>query len=68
LCGAAPPASSPLRVPIRPAPPRTDRRVVIISVASRARPEGPDGSGVNDLTPGPLRLLGGYRRQARGLP
>jgi hypothetical protein len=25
LCGAAPPASSPLRVPIRPAPPGTDR-------------------------------------------
>jgi hypothetical protein len=23
-----------------------------------SRPEGPDGSGVNGLTPGPLRLLG----------
>ncbi|MEA2712334.1 MAG: hypothetical protein QOK27_295 [Gemmatimonadales bacterium] len=53
-----PPASSPLRVPIRPAPPRNDSWVVIVTVPRRSRPEGPDGSGVNGLTPGPLRLLG----------
>ena len=31
---------------------------VIVTMASGSRPEGPDGSGVNGLTPGPLRLLG----------
>jgi hypothetical protein len=31
---------------------------VIVTVASGSRPEGPDGSGVNGLTPVPLRLLG----------
>jgi hypothetical protein len=30
---------------------------VIMAVARGSRPEGPDGSGVNGLTPGPLRLL-----------
>jgi hypothetical protein len=58
LCGAAPPASSPLRVPIRLAPPRIAREVTIVTVASGLRREGPDGSGVNGLTLGPLRLLG----------
>ncbi len=37
---------------------RTDRLTVIVTVASGSRPEGPEGSGVNGLTPGPLRLLG----------
>jgi hypothetical protein len=59
FCGAAPlPASSPLRVPIRPAPPSIDPWVTIITVANGSPPEGPDGSGVNGLTPGPLRPLG----------
>lgn len=53
-----PPASSPLRVPIRPAPPSVHRWALLITVASGSRPEGPDGSGVNGLTLGPLRLLG----------
>ena len=52
-----PPASSPLRVPIRPAPPRIHRHAMIVTVASESRPEGPDGSGVNGLTLGPLQLL-----------
>ena len=47
---------------------QNDRWAVIVTVASGSRPEGPDGSGVNGLTPGPLRLLAGCRRQARGLP
>jgi hypothetical protein len=54
----SPPASSPLRVPIRPAPPRIDRLAVIVTVASGSRPERPDGSGVNGWTLGPLRPLG----------
>jgi hypothetical protein len=66
LCGAAPPASSPRRVPIRPAPPRTDRWMAIITVARGSRPEGPDGSGVNGLTLGPLRLLGGLSPAGQG--
>ena len=63
-----PPASSPLRVPIRPALPRIDPWVVIVTVASGSRPEGPDGSGVNGLTPGPYDSSAGYHQQARGLP
>jgi hypothetical protein len=46
------------RVPIRPAPPHIDRWAVIVTVVSGSRREGLDGSGVNGLTPGPLRLLG----------
>jgi hypothetical protein len=58
LCGAAPPASSPLARPDPPGPSAfqllsSDRRV-----AGQSRTEGPDGSGVNGLTLGPLRLLG----------
>jgi hypothetical protein len=53
-----PPASSPLRVPIRPAPPRVDRLGSNQHCGSGSCPEGPGGSGVNGLTPGPLRLLG----------
>jgi hypothetical protein len=58
LCGAASPASSPLRVLLPPAPPRNDRRAVIMPVARGSGTEGPAGSGVNGLTPGPLRPLG----------
>lgn len=36
---------------------------VTVTVASGSCPEGPDGSGVNGLTLGPLRLMG---RQGRG--
>jgi hypothetical protein len=68
LCGAAPPASSPLRVPIRPAPPRIHPLAVIVTVARRSRPAGPDGSGVNGLTLGPLRLLGRLSPAGLGLP
>ena len=60
--GAAPPTSSPLRVPIRPAPPRVTRWAVTLATSSGSSTEGPGGSGVNGLTPGPLRLL---VRQAR---
>jgi hypothetical protein len=68
LCGAAPPASSPLRVPVRPAPPRNRSLLMIVTVASGSRPEGPDGPGVNGLTPGPLRLLGRLSPAGQGLP
>ena len=54
----SPPASSPLRVPTRPVPPRVIIEVVIVTVASWLLAEGPDGSGVNGWTLGPLRLLG----------
>jgi hypothetical protein len=64
----SPPASSPLRVPIRPAPPRIHPLAVIVTVASGSRPEGPDGSGVNGWTLGPLRLLGRLSPAGQGLP
>ena len=51
----------------RPDPPGVVEQLVV-TVASGSPPEGPDGSGVNGLTPGPLRLLGRRCRQAKGLP
>jgi hypothetical protein len=69
LCGASPPASSPLRVLIRPAPPRIDRSALIITVVNGLRPEGASRIRSKRLHPGPLRLpRPGYRRQAKGLP
>lgn len=56
--------SSPLRVSIRPAPPRIDSWVVIVTVARGLRSEGPGGSRVNGLTPGPHDSSAGYRRQS----
>jgi hypothetical protein len=44
--------------------------VVVVTVPSWSHSEGPDGSGVNGLTPGPLRLLGrlsGRPEACRGL-
>lgn len=55
---SCPPASSPLRVLIPLAPPGDHRLVAIMPVTSGSGTEGPAGSGVNGLTPGPLRLLG----------
>jgi hypothetical protein len=40
LCGAAPPTSSPLRVPIRPAPPRIDHLAVIVTLVSESLRRG----------------------------
>ena len=48
-----PPASSPLRVPIRPAPHVVNLYAVIVTVVSGSGREGPDGAGVNGLTLGP---------------
>jgi hypothetical protein len=42
--------------------------VVIVTVASGLGPKGPDGPGVNGLTPGPLRLLGRLSPAGQGLP
>jgi hypothetical protein len=42
---------------VRP-PPQYIVCVAIITVVSGSLSEGPDGSGVNCLIPGPLRLLG----------
>jgi hypothetical protein len=66
-----PPASSPLRVPIHPAPPRTHLQAVIVTMTTGSRPEGPDGSGVNGLTLGPYDSSAGVAGRpgaCRGLP
>ena len=41
---------------------------MLVTVASGSCREGPDGSGVNGLTLGPLRLLGRLAPAGRGLP
>jgi hypothetical protein len=63
-----PPASSPLRVPIPPAPPPRSPLGCNHRGARWVESEGPAESEVNGLTLGPLRLLGRRCRQARGLP
>jgi hypothetical protein len=62
-----PPSVKPAARPDPPGPSAHHSRGVIVTVTSGSRPEGPGGSGVNGLTPGPLRLLGRRCRQARGL-
>jgi hypothetical protein len=70
LCGAAPQRQARWRIPIRPVPPRIDFWAVIahLTVASGVLSVGPDGSGVNGLTPGPLCLLGRLSAAGQGLP
>jgi hypothetical protein len=63
-----PPTSSPLARPDPSGPSALVLCVVIVTVASESRPEGPDGSGVNGLTLGPLRLLGRLSPAGQGLP
>ncbi|MGH8605501.1 MAG: hypothetical protein ACREXR_22735, partial [Gammaproteobacteria bacterium] len=63
-----PPNVKPAARPDPSGPPRIDRWEVSVTVASGSPLEGPDGSGVNGLTPGPCHSSSCCRRQARGLP
>jgi len=67
LCGAAPPASSPLTRP-DPCGPSARRLWAVIFTVAGDHVEGPHGSGVNGWTPGPLRLLGRLSPAGQGLP
>jgi hypothetical protein len=61
---------NPLRVPIRPAPPRRGSSSNHCRCGTLSATEGPDGSGVNGLTPADLRPVGCSTRCTvnRGLP
>jgi hypothetical protein len=51
---------------VRPLP--INHWATLVTVASGSRPEGPDGSGVNGLTLGPLRLLDRLSPAGQDLP
>jgi hypothetical protein len=53
-----PPSVQPAARPDPPGPSAVRSLAVVVTVAGAPCPEGPAGSGVNGLTPGPLRLLG----------